>query len=98
MFWLALKEAFEEGGWLQSKLEPALFYKYDDSGMFGIACAHVDDVLGDVIEGRGDPFAGLRQKCQLKSGSTGASFFADATTCRLQTNLARSTCGSTRGS
>lgn len=48
LFCLALKKAPEEDGWLQSKLEPALFYKYDEVGMLGIACTHVDDVVCGV--------------------------------------------------
>lgn len=75
LFWLAVKEAFEEDGWLQSRLEPALFYKYDGSGILGIACTHVDDVLGGIIEGRGDPFEGLRKKFQFKKWEHGDFVF-----------------------
>lgn len=66
LFRLALKVAFEEDGWLQSKLEPALFYKYDEVGILGIACTHVDDVLGGIVEGRANLVAGLQQKFQFK--------------------------------
>ncbi|CAK0891172.1 unnamed protein product [Prorocentrum cordatum] len=45
LFWLALRDALLSDGWLQSRLEPALFYKRVDGQLKGIAVSHVDDVL-----------------------------------------------------
>ncbi|CAK0817009.1 unnamed protein product [Prorocentrum cordatum] len=45
LFWLALRGALLVDGWLQSRLEPALFYKRVDGQLKGIAVSHVDDVL-----------------------------------------------------
>ncbi|CAK0904737.1 unnamed protein product [Prorocentrum cordatum] len=45
LFWLALRDALLVDGWLQSRLEPALFYKRVDGELKGIAVSHVDDVL-----------------------------------------------------
>ncbi|CAK0894249.1 unnamed protein product [Prorocentrum cordatum] len=45
LLWLALRDALLSDGWLQSRLEPALFYKRVDGQLKGIAVSHVDDVL-----------------------------------------------------
>ena len=49
LFWLALRDVFIEDGWVQSKLECALFFHWDDEGeLQGIAGTHVDDVLAGL--------------------------------------------------
>ncbi|CAK0827114.1 unnamed protein product [Prorocentrum cordatum] len=45
LFWLALRDALLSDGWLQSRLEPALFYRRVDGQLKGVAVSHVDDVL-----------------------------------------------------
>ncbi|CAK0848557.1 unnamed protein product, partial [Prorocentrum cordatum] len=45
LFWLALRDALLSDGWLQSRLEPALFYKRVDGQLKDIAVSHGDDVL-----------------------------------------------------
>lgn len=44
LFRLALKEGFKDSRRLQSKLEPALLYKYVDNEFARIACIRVDDM------------------------------------------------------
>ncbi|CAE7350766.1 RE1 [Symbiodinium sp. CCMP2592] len=51
MFWLALKEHLESDGWVESRLEPALFYLREQSELVGILVTHVDDIEGGVKDG-----------------------------------------------
>lgn len=53
MFWVALKGHLESDGWVESRLEPALFYLRDpaDGKLRGILVTHVDDIEGGVSEG-----------------------------------------------
>ena len=47
LFWLALKEHLESDGWVESRLEPAMFYHRDDSGRLnGVLVTRVDDLEG----------------------------------------------------
>lgn len=49
LFWVALKGHLESDGWVQSRLEPALFFLPDSqSRLVGILVTHVDDVEGGV--------------------------------------------------
>ena len=48
LFWLALKEHLESDGWVESKLEPALFYLRREGQLKGILVTHVDDIEGGV--------------------------------------------------
>ena len=43
LFWLALKERLESDGWVESRLEPALFYLHRGGQLLGILVTHVDD-------------------------------------------------------
>ena len=45
LFWLALRDASLADGWVQSLLEPALFFRRVDGQLKGIAIMHVDDIL-----------------------------------------------------
>lgn len=52
LFWLALREHLLSDGWVESSLEPALFYHRDQSGQLdGILVTHVDDLEGGVRPG-----------------------------------------------
>ena len=48
LFWIALKGHLESDGWMQSRLEPALFFLRKDSQLLGILVTHVDDLEGGV--------------------------------------------------
>ena len=48
MFWLALKEHLESDGWVESRLEPALFFLRVQGKLRGILVTHVDDLEGGV--------------------------------------------------
>ena len=48
LFWLALKEHLESDGWVESRLEPALFYLRRAGELKGILVTHVDDIEGGV--------------------------------------------------
>ena len=48
MFWLALKEHLESDGWVESRLEPALFFLREQGKLRGILVTHVDDLEGGV--------------------------------------------------
>ena len=48
LFWLALKEHLESDGWVESRLEPALFYLRRHGVLKGILVTHVDDIEGGV--------------------------------------------------
>lgn len=42
----------EGDGWVESRLEPAMFYRRDDSGRLnGVLVTHVDDLEGGVQPG-----------------------------------------------
>ena len=53
LFWVALKGHLESDGWVESRLEPALFYLRDpkDGKLRGILVTHVDDIEGGVCDG-----------------------------------------------
>ena len=51
MFWLALKDHLLSDGWVESKLEPALFYLRVDGKLKGILVTHVDDIEGGLHPG-----------------------------------------------
>lgn len=48
MFWLALREHLLSDGWVESRLEPALFYLRRGGQLDGILVAHVDDIEGGL--------------------------------------------------
>ena len=48
LFWLALKEHLESDGWVESRLEPALFFLRSQGQLKGVLVTHVDDVEGGV--------------------------------------------------
>ena len=49
LFWLALKEHLMSDGWVESRLEPALFYLRDSNNQLkGILVTHVDDIQAGV--------------------------------------------------
>ena len=48
MFWLALRDHLLSDGWVESKLEPALFYLRVDGKLKGILVTHVDDIEGGL--------------------------------------------------
>ena len=50
LFWLALREHLLSDGWVESKLEPALFYLRQQGRLVGILVTHVDDLEGGVNE------------------------------------------------
>ena len=53
LFWLALREHLISDGWVESVLEPALFYhRNEDGGLNGVlGVTHVDDIEGGVEPG-----------------------------------------------
>lgn len=51
MFWLALKGHLESDGWVESRLEPALFFLRAQGKLRGILVTHVDDLEGGVHKG-----------------------------------------------
>ena len=49
LFWLALREHLVSDGWVESRLEPALFYLRDeDQRLQGVLVTHVDDIEAGV--------------------------------------------------
>ena len=50
LFWLALREHLLADGWVESRLEPALFYLRVDGRLRGVLVTHVDDLEGGVAE------------------------------------------------
>lgn len=48
MFWVALKEHLQSDGWVESRLEPALFYLREQGQLRGILVTHVHDIEGGV--------------------------------------------------
>ena len=48
MFWLALREHLLSDGWVESKLETALFYLRSEGKLRGILVTHVDDIEGGL--------------------------------------------------
>lgn len=48
MFWLALRDHLLSDGWVESKLEPALFYLRVDGKLKGVLVTHVDDIEGGL--------------------------------------------------
>ena len=48
LFWLALREHLLADGWVESRLEPALFFLRDKDRLRGILVTHVDDLEGGV--------------------------------------------------
>lgn len=48
LFWLALRDHLLADGWVESKLEPALFYLRVDGKLRGILVTHVDDIEGGL--------------------------------------------------
>ena len=52
LFWLALREHLLSDGWVESSLEPALFYHRSPEGVLnGILVTHVDDLEGGIRPG-----------------------------------------------
>ena len=48
LFWLALREHLLSDGWVESRLEPALFYLRRNGVLKGILVTHVDDIEGGL--------------------------------------------------
>lgn len=63
-FWLKLSQEAEKAGWVQSKLEKALFYFYDSQGkLCGLGGPHVDDW---VATGSGNEFEAALKRLRSK--------------------------------